>query len=252
VALTPDGQRAVSASNDKTLKVWDLTTGEHLHTLKHFHPVIHVALTADGQYAVSAGGAVGYPATVQLEVWDIVQGKRVYQLIGHSNIVNRVAVTEDNKYVVSASDDGTLIVWDLALGKLLHVFKGHKGQVSHVALTTNGQHAISASKSDNTLIVWEIATGKPLAQFPHDEVGYIELLQKFPDSTVFWGFERNTNGFGLSRNWNKLTVHRQDGTVLTRFIGDTYIRTATWHPNDTRIFAGDDAGRVLFLRFVDV
>ena len=34
VAVTPDGKRAVSASDDKTLKVWDLATGAVLHTLE--------------------------------------------------------------------------------------------------------------------------------------------------------------------------------------------------------------------------
>ena len=34
VAVTPDGQRAVSASDDKTLKVWDLESGRELRTLE--------------------------------------------------------------------------------------------------------------------------------------------------------------------------------------------------------------------------
>ena len=55
VAVTPDGKRAVSASRDKTLKVWDLDTGRALRTLEgHSDRVDGVAVTADGKRAVSA------------------------------------------------------------------------------------------------------------------------------------------------------------------------------------------------------
>ena len=48
--MTPDGKRAVSASGDQTLKVWDLETGGVLHTLEgHSGFVSGVALTPDGK-----------------------------------------------------------------------------------------------------------------------------------------------------------------------------------------------------------
>jgi WD40 repeat protein len=59
VAVTADGKRAVSASCDKTLKVWDLDSGVALHTLEgHSESVTGVAVTADGKRAVAVMGAV--------------------------------------------------------------------------------------------------------------------------------------------------------------------------------------------------
>ena len=53
--MTPDGKRAVSGSDDKTLKVWDLESGRELRTLEgHADWVKAVAVTPDGKRAVSA------------------------------------------------------------------------------------------------------------------------------------------------------------------------------------------------------
>ena len=55
MAVTADGRRAVSASGDKTLKVWDLESGRELRTLDGHSGWVHaVAVTPDGRRAVSA------------------------------------------------------------------------------------------------------------------------------------------------------------------------------------------------------
>lgn len=54
--VTPDGKRAVSASSDWTLKVWDLEAGREIFTLTgHSFIVSEVVITSDGKRAVSYG-----------------------------------------------------------------------------------------------------------------------------------------------------------------------------------------------------
>lgn len=65
-AVTPDGRYAVSASYDRTLRVWDLETGREIRTLQgHSSAVNGVAITADGRYALSASDDNA------LKVWDL-------------------------------------------------------------------------------------------------------------------------------------------------------------------------------------
>ena len=122
VAVTADGKRAVSASEDKTLKVWDLETGRVLHTIEgHSTGVSCVAVTADGKRAVSASEGN------TLNVWNLENGRAPSALDeGHRAMPGFVrpsicglAVAPDGRRAASAARDGTLKVWNLDTGRAL-------------------------------------------------------------------------------------------------------------------------------------
>ncbi len=156
VAVSPDGRRAVSASEDKTLKVWDLESGRVLRTLKgHSNKVIGVVMSPDGRRAVSAS----WDRT--LKVWDLESGLTLRTLEGHSNWVHGVAVTPDGRRAISAHQDRTLKVWDLESGRVLRTLEGHSHSVLGVAVSPDGRRAVSASW-DRTLKVWDLESGRML------------------------------------------------------------------------------------------
>ncbi|AFY83562.1 WD40 repeat domain-containing protein [Oscillatoria acuminata] len=75
VAIAPDGKRAVSASRDETLKLWDLETGTELATLRgHSDLVYAVAIAPDGKRAVSAS------RDETLKLWDLETGTELATL----------------------------------------------------------------------------------------------------------------------------------------------------------------------------
>ncbi|WP_437873036.1 TIR domain-containing protein [Sorangium sp. So ce363] len=156
-AISPDGQRIVSASDDSTLKAWDLATGKLLSTLEgHVWSVNACAISPDGERIVSASN------DRTLKVWDLATGKLLSTLVGHFWSVNACAIGPDGQRIVSASNDRTLKVWDLATGKLLSTLEGHSGRVKACAISPDGQRIVSAS-DDKTLKVWDLATGKLLS-----------------------------------------------------------------------------------------
>ena len=77
----------------------------------HAGPVLCLAITPDGQTAVSGS------TDKTLKVWDLNTGKCRSTLIGHADSVWGVAVTPDGGTIVSSSEDKTLKVWDLNTGK---------------------------------------------------------------------------------------------------------------------------------------
>jgi WD40 repeat protein len=153
VAITADGRRAVSASDDNTLKVWDLETGEELRTLiGHSDSIFGVAITGYGRLAVSAS------SDQKLKVWDLETGGELRTLTGHSRAVISVAATQDGRLAISACGDKTLKLWDLATGTEVGSLVGHTKGVLSVAISIDGRLAVSASQ-DETVRVWDIAKG---------------------------------------------------------------------------------------------
>ena len=78
---------------------------------------------------------------------------------GHTNFVNSVCLSNDNRLALSGSWDNTLRLWDIASGECLRTFEGHTG-----CLSTDSRYVLSGSK-DNTMRLWDVATGNCLRIF---------------------------------------------------------------------------------------
>jgi WD40 repeat protein len=142
VAITPDGRFVVSASGDKTLKVWDLNSGTELRTLSgHTDGVNAVAITPDGKLAVSASN------DDTLKVWDIDSGTELNTLIGHDYWVRTVAISPNGRFVVSGSWDQNLKVWDLDCGEEIMTFNS-EGELNACAFSPDGMTIVAGGRSD--------------------------------------------------------------------------------------------------------
>jgi WD40 repeat protein len=156
VAVTPDGRRAVSGSIDRTLRLWDLETGQTLRMLEgHTDSVRAVAVTPDGRHALSGS------EDRTLRLWDLGTGQTLRTLAGHNRAIRAVAVMPDGRRAVSSSLDRTLRLWDLEAGQTIRTFKGHTGSVRAVAVTQDGRRILSGSQ-DRTLRLWDLGTGQTI------------------------------------------------------------------------------------------
>lgn len=152
-SVSADGKRAVSGSEDQTLKVWDLESGRELFTLSgHSSRVMACSVSADGKRAISVS------SDRMLKVWNLESRRELFTLSGHSSWVRACGMSADGKRAVSGSEDNTLKVWDLESGHELFTLSGHSSSVMGCGLSADGKRAISGSE-DKTLKVWDLESG---------------------------------------------------------------------------------------------
>jgi len=174
LAVSDDGRRLASASDDGSIRLWDLDSGEALMSIATVwspdsekapitiptgrHWVRALGIAPDGRYVISGS------EDRTLMVWDLHTGGEALRLAGHGARINSVAVSPDGETAISASADNTLKVWELTRGVERVSLLGHEAAVNWVAVEAVGGYVASVA-DDCTVRIWRIADGTPAAVF---------------------------------------------------------------------------------------
>jgi predicted Zn finger-like uncharacterized protein len=159
VALSEDGWFALSGGADRTLRLWDLASGDCLRTFTgHDEWVTAVALAGDGRLALSGS------ADQTLRLWEVETGRCLRELEAHDKWVLAVALDADGGRGLSGGGDGLLKLWDLANGAEVQRLGAHAGAAAAVWLAPDGGRALSGGR-DGTVKLWDLAAGECLRTF---------------------------------------------------------------------------------------
>ncbi|MGC1878122.1 MAG: F-box/WD40 repeat-containing protein, partial [Rhabdochlamydiaceae bacterium] len=139
------GDKLISASSDRTIKIWDLSSGKVLQTLEGHQRWVN-SILVDRDKLISAS------SDCTIKIWDLSSGKVLQTLDDHRDMVNSILVDGDK--LISASGDRTIKIWDLSSGKVLQTLEGHQGSVTSILV--DGDKLISAS-ADNTINIWDFS-----------------------------------------------------------------------------------------------
>jgi WD40 repeat protein len=85
-----------------------------------------------------------------------ISGNLLFTLVGHASWANQLDFSADGQYLVSASDDGTIILWSLEDGSPAEVLTGHDGPVNTVDVSPDDRWIASGS-DDGTVRIWTLA-----------------------------------------------------------------------------------------------
>ncbi|HVU69594.1 MAG TPA: protein kinase [Ktedonobacteraceae bacterium] len=154
VAWSARGTRILSASYDKTVRIWDAHDGDNLLTYQgHWDRVLTAAWSPDGNLVASAGN----DGTIQ--IWDPLTANLALTYRGHSQPVLALAWSPDGKRIASSCEDKAVQVWDTITGEMLYIHRGHNARVLSLAWSPDGRSIASAGE-DKLIHIWSVQREK--------------------------------------------------------------------------------------------
>jgi WD40 repeat protein len=163
VGFDPSGHLIVTASEDRTARVWDVRSGRLLHVLRHGDGndewVESAQFSRDGRLVLTAGD------DGTAKVWDAVSGERL-AILGQPGgpPLYDAALSPDGRIVAAGGGGPVLRLWRWREPKLMLRLRGFATRVDGVAFSPAGD--LVAAAGDRTIRIWRADDGTPVAVLP--------------------------------------------------------------------------------------
>jgi len=192
VSFSPDGKTLATGSEDKTIKLWNVETGQEIGTLRGHNGIVwSVSFSPDGKTLATGS------EDKTIKLWDVETGQEIRTLRGHNGIVLSVSFSPDGKTLATGSKDKTIKLWDVETGQEIRTLSGHKWSVNSVSFSRDGKKlatgsGILISVRDNTIKLWNVETGEEIRTLKgHDK--WVNSVNFSPDGkTLVSGSADNT------------------------------------------------------------
>jgi WD40 repeat protein len=256
LSFSPDGEQIVTASWDKTAKLWN-TQGQVLAIFTgHTEPVSSVAFSPDQKKLVT--GSYDYTA----KLWDL-DGKELQTFKGHQNFIYDVSFSPDGKTLATASADWTVKLWSLD-GKELQTLSGFAAPINSVTFSPDGK-LIATASGDGTVWLWT-SDGQPVRTFQahQDTVWDVEFspdgqrlaTASADDTAKLWNLEgkalhtlegHTDDVKSISFSWDgqRIATTSWDNTLKLWTVEGEALRTFAGHQDDLSTAAFSPDGQTI-------
>lgn len=229
LAVEPNNEWFASGAGDRTIKIWDLATGNLRLTLTgHISTVRGLAVSPRHPYLFSCG------EDKMVKCWDLETNKVIRHYHGHLSGVYTLSLHPTLDVLVTGGRDGVARVWDMRTRSNIHVLSGHKGTVSDLKCQEADPQVITSSL-DSTVRLWDLAAGKTMGVLTHHKKG-VRALAIHPKEFTF-----ASGSAGSIKQWKC-----PEGAFMQNFDGHNAIINSLAVNEDNVMFSGGDNGSISF------
>lgn len=191
ISFSPNGEYILSVTGDKSIKIWNIHTGNLITQLPIQNTYILSAnWSPDGRYIVASNDEG------EIQIWNFETRHLELKWKGHSDRINSVRYSKDGNLIVSASHDEKIKIWSNT-GSIIATLNGHKGPVFDAIFDNSGQHVASGA-GDDDVRVWGLIDNYKYRHiaFNKEELG---MALFYGNSVII------LSNNGLVRKWNYST-----------------------------------------------
>ncbi|ETO33724.1 G-protein beta WD-40 repeats containing protein [Reticulomyxa filosa] len=239
VRFSADGRKIVSASYDRTVRIWDVSSGKQLQIFRGHTSAVFTARFSPDEHTVASCSKDG---TIRL--WDVNTGTEIIKIEKKFGPIWDIDFSPDGRYIVSGFRDKTIRLWDIHSGIEINRLLGHSAGVLSTQFSSDGKMILSSSIDKiinlwnvESVRIWNIETGIEL-KILKEYLNTVNDIQYFPDCQTIVSCSRDRT----VRLWNV-----ESAKIIQILNGKSDVKCVDVSQNGNKIIVGSSDCKIQIL-----